>query len=540
MASAILVGAIVFAQIGSFRSLLGAMRGLESRRLNPDSADWPAGGPTWRDVYSAWDKVIQTHPDLRRHLAVQGLLRSVVQVQREGPDSSPDEDLIRRQDVAVDGDNLLARLAYAVLADMRSPASQPGGPSAAARYAAMRDVVSGRGAWRWSTLYNAGFTRAFTTVMQRYFTRPDVAVALARVYPHNRLDEHYSALPIIQRRVLALAGQLRGEGDEAAADACVGWMGDCLLGLIESEPDGGTRLLCAELLAGCVDPESDAAGDLRRLKADYHAHADAAPMDRVGGSGQPAVDPAAYRAAFRSLLAVCALALIAVGAGLACLMACAGAMMVPARGRGRGPESTDVEPRRSRPARVGVALAPSVVAVALVLAAFPDRGLPSQSWAVAIVGAMLAFGLLGSVATAVLRAPGGHSTIGRGIGSVLASVIPMIVFVVPPVTVTRLCGTIDTTIGTALLFGTALFLIGVAAMLISPASFRALGAAAALVCLVGSTSAFVCGQYHHALDKRYQSSVVEGRRDEMSARLGADWPDRYLGKARAALGVDLP
>ena len=239
----------------------------------------------WTDVERARDEALAAHPDRPAHFAIARLLELTAKV-GQGRRDPLEAVEAAKTDAAQDPQNFVGRLAQAVIVDQRAIVGTGvgGGPTAPMpldRFERMRAVVEAIPRARHATLYNAAFTAKWREVLQRYIRRPDMAVSLAVTIPAYPVTEHYTTLPLIQRWVTDLAAELRAEGRSEAADICIGWLGDLLLGLIDAEPDSGTRLLCADLLADALGRESAAAQSLVKLRDDLHASAVRAPIDKA-------------------------------------------------------------------------------------------------------------------------------------------------------------------------------------------------------------------------------------------------------------------
>ncbi|MCD4669280.1 MAG: hypothetical protein K8S14_02410, partial [Actinomycetia bacterium] len=324
---ATLVSAALLLQLTSPRSMLSVIRRVEGMALDVRNSHSSglSRGTTWDDLFRTRDTAIRRHPDMPEHFALASLLRLYAETQRGSWDSR--EAVEKARDDALQApDNLIARLVYADLKDRAHQvvASENGAGSAVlARFETFRAIVEGDRPVAHVTLFNAECTNIWFGVVQRYMQRrPDVAVSITPAVYHYRIAEHFEVLPVLVRRIATLAADLRASGHEDAANHCIRWIAQAGFGLIDADPDAGTRLLCSDVLLTVLDEESEAAQRLRDLRRDYHHHAEAAPVDLADQSFvlRPATIPETYDAALRLLLVAVIFALVAGGAGVMLLI----------------------------------------------------------------------------------------------------------------------------------------------------------------------------------------------------------------------------
>ncbi len=530
-ALALVAGAVFVMQLADPASMFGAMRRAElSRLLAADRFGATASrrGESWQDLIERRDSALRAHPVQEAHFALGRLLRVLAEVER-GERSPPEAAATARQLAALDGENLTSRLALAVVTDY--PDIEPDLRSPRERFAAMREIVRGAGPSRRATLYNAEFLRVWMDTLRPHFLRPDVAVALAVATPHYAVYDHFAALPILQRRLAVLEAALRADGDAAAAEACRRWVVELALGLVESEPDAATRLLCADLLARAFPDEGDAVGEAAlRLRRDYHQAADSAPADLTdqGSVLRRAMDPPAYRSALRRLVAAGGLLLVGLGGMATFLAAGLAALVAAALGRGGGAD-------RRVPLYVGPTLAfvPAMTPIVLVTAGLARFDVFSEMWSYA-AGAMLLAGggVLATAVAGLLARREGPGTSLRATVAVGLAVAALLLPAIPPPTITTWCRGLDLRglLWPALVLCPAL-LVAVGC-LVTPAGLRTIAAAATVVWCVNSLAGLGVYQLHRLADQRYQERAVSGRLDELAARLGPGWEDRYLQPAR--------
>jgi hypothetical protein len=259
---ATLASTILYVQLDDPGSMLGAIRRVEIVALIPAEGEATrslgAIDVTWDDVGAARDAAVGAHPDRAAHFALGRLIERLVDVHR-GRQGARQAAVLSRNELAADPDNLLARLVHAAIVDSQPAAGADEAPSAADRFETMRRIVEAEAPARRATLYNAEFTRSWHEVLRRYFRRPDVAVSLAASLPSYQIVDHYAALPVIRDGIVSLAVGLRAEGRPEQAETCIRWLGEAALGLIDADPDAGTRLLCTDILAGLADARAGGA-----------------------------------------------------------------------------------------------------------------------------------------------------------------------------------------------------------------------------------------------------------------------------------------
>jgi hypothetical protein len=134
-------------------------------------------------------------------------------------------------------------------------------------------------------------------------------------------SDHFRAFDLLRARMMQLREALIKEGHTGAADQCTAWLVLTFRGLMQSEHDSGTRLLCADMLSRVIDRQTDAAHALNRLKHDFHAHAERCPGDMTAQDKPPVTDPDGFRRALGWLIAAGALQAEALGAALTLLAA---------------------------------------------------------------------------------------------------------------------------------------------------------------------------------------------------------------------------
>ncbi|MFQ5424103.1 MAG: hypothetical protein ACE5F9_08990 [Phycisphaerae bacterium] len=532
-ALAVLVSAVLCAQWASPRSMLGAMRRIEYLQLASDAPGSPSD-PRWKDVAAARDAALRGHPKRAAHFAVAGLLRSVVDLGQRKPTTTQ---AVEAQ-AAVDPTNRVARLAHAVVADYGRAPAPP-----IERFDAMRRIVDAPPPATTATLYNAVFRQVWRDVLNRYFRRSDVAASLVDEIDHYEITDHYSALPVIRRTLVDLSRSLRAEGYATEANKCMRWLALTLVGLMRHESDGGTRLLCADLLARSLPDGSDAAAAMRRFRQTFHARAGTADMDLADQSFSPrrSVAPEAYHSAIRWLIASIVPAGLAAGAALLFVGAC---VAVVIRKLTRKPRPGAVEAGCGPLSACVIVLASAIAMTLLTLFQVDGRGVFSQAWGHVLLRGFVAFGALITILLAAFQSasPSRPRRYRLLIPAALAAGVAVLPMLSPP-WITHTCRGLDLalpSIGSLwLLTGALAAIVVIAVVLTRPDPGRVIATAAVVWC-VNSSLATVNYVVHHKADKQYQRASVAGHVDEVAARLGADWQDVYLKPVTDAFNIPGP
>lgn len=533
---------VVYAQLTGRRSMLSAIVKREYSQLVQNNTARQAV----RSQVGSWSDVMRSFESFRRgdsvggrHDAVFRLLQLLQPLGAGSRLSQSDVDTAGSY-LQADPDNLTSRLAFAAI-DLAVRNSQTGKTgSALGRYEAVQRVIEGVRPAEVATLYNDDLTRIAHKAIKPHVSRPDVALSLAesgRMGVPN--PGHYGAFAPIQKRLTNLASALRAAGHDAQADRCQRWVVQWLMGVIDSEPDASTRLLCADVCARTVRGHESVADDLRRMRDDYHKQSQAAPLDYADQSHfpQPCIAPAEYRSAFRWMALSWSLMLSAVGGFIVFVLSCIGAIGVRAMNRGK-PHSS-AEKRRPFLLVVIGALIPSMATGGLALIHVFDAGIPSMDWGVAaaaIVGATGALAAIALAAGAVISTVDNRRC--RRVTALLA-IATGLALLLPPLWITKSCRFLDSWIGAPLVIGVLVAVLLVVAARFSPARARTVAASAAAFWCVNVSATFLVLQIHRAADRRYQAAAINGRADEIGARLGPDWQDVYLASTRRMLRDEL-
>ncbi len=484
-----------------------------------------------------------------RRLAAARLLQLAIQANRDGPtDATAQASLLLTQDP----DNLVSRLACAVITDLGNQAATPA-PDPAARVATIRPIIAGSAPAIAATLHNNEIAAAWLAILEKNISRRDVAVNAVAYFDHVDIRNHFEALPILQRRLATLADDLDSAHRSADADFCRRSAAGMFLGLLRAELDFATRLLCAELLARTVEKsDPDSARAARRLRDDFHARAAEAPPDLTDPSRSPVALPQAYRLALGSLAFSGALALCALGSAGAIAAAPFAALGRLLRRKSAASLLGTASPRRSPRilALLSLLTAPVILAA---LAAFnvAADGIHAESWLLALMSALLAAGALLTVAQWSTTVPGCERSPAASAGSksrtaalcrspLLFAILAAAAVLFLPRQTTALLRSVDALVPTVLLLPCAIAALVVAFVTHSSKPLRAIIRTAALAWCVNMAAALLSLQVHRLLDRAYQHHVVAARMDELAVRLGDNWQADYLAVVLPAYDAPIP
>jgi hypothetical protein len=557
-ALAALASAVVFLWLFNPLSMLGAATRSEFETLGQRSARKTGGvllqeGLSWGDLIAAANTEFRNNPERAAQGAVSRLLhilRDVDRGYRIAPDALPDA----QAEAGADAGNLVARLAVATLVDIsNAPTTLPGevGPAAMKRYEAVGAVIEDGEPAAIATLHNDELTKTWYGVVKRFVKRPQVAASLAVCFPHDRTEVQFETLSVIQERLLGLAEELRKAGQNEEADRCIRWIAQLMIGLMKADMDAGTRLLCADLLARSLKDRPAVAEPLARMRQDFHAAASAAPIDICDQSFSqiPSVAPGEYRQAMGSLLFIGVLVAMGAGAAVAFVFSFVAAGM--ARLIRPAGAAIEGEAKLRRTVRMISSLIPSLILGGFFVGWFEKYGMFSELWGCVVAASLLAGGVICAVVSAgwmTERRGRDQSSVGppwptgtrRNLLPVIPGVLAALPVLLPPPVIAWLAREVElrVSIGWVLLPG--LCLLVAVAMVGSPARWRTIAVAAAMAWCVNLTAALLVLPYHQIADVRYQKAVVSGRFDEITARLGADWEDKYLKPVKDAFALDRP
>lgn len=521
-------------------SMVGAISRVEASRA------------AWEEIEDRFMQLLNSDADGSGRGAVAGLLNRVHAVAEGRADAGKSfDDSISY--VAADSTNLVSRIAYALLQDMKNEASTvaasgPAGGSADAmtRFLAMREIVEGASAVNRAAIYNASLFDAWRSSLDGYFARPDVAASLAmqtRYFMRGDLRIGcWTVLPLLSGRLMSLASELRAAGFAAEADACGRWVARCMLGVLRTERDAPTRLLAADLMArAAVSADAkvirDSAGRFRR---DFHLAADRASIDFCdqGYVSAKSVAPSEFRTAALLLIGSVSLALIGAGAAAAFLITIT---VLPFFAFWRWRQGTAIPhvhaaeqaPRKSNRMDGLIAVALSMVASGILTYRLATDRFYSES-----IGIYLAILLTGAGSAIALAVGSLH---GKGRMLTAMPTVAFILLLLLPVSVhawsSRVLGL---TLGSEFVALTIVVGLVATAAILAGIPLRSIARGSATVWLVGMVLANVVFLAHGAADRKYSTAAAAGYLDEVAARLGADWEQTYFKEAIERYDVTAP
>ncbi len=525
-ALAIMAGAVVFSRLADDGSMLSAIRRVEQLRIDESQRS---------EIERARDAAIRRVPDRDAYFATRDLLNLLSDAASGTLDWQTGVQKAE-EDVAKDADNLVARLAYAVLLDMYKVEWTSGSVTPQQRAQGIRQVADTTPPAAASTFHHVGLLQAWNGVLGDFYERPDVAASSG-----SRLWNHETLL-LVCGHVLELRSLLSERGATKDAGACRRWLVECLGGLMLSETDAETRLLCADLIARTAGAESNVGRDMLAMRRAYREAALSAPIDLCDQAFTPSrsVAPVEYRRAMWLLAACLCAAAVAVG-GMVCLLAVGIAAPTVVRFARRRRLPLPV----ARPwwARLTLAIAPAGLGVAAVAVQVDRHGLFAANWGVLLGVVMVSLGILTTIllASFCTSPPPTHKKDGasdrvessRRLGPLVPYIV-MAMFVaiplLPPTFLTRVYRNLDLTVGGLWVVMPIAAVLILVAKRWAPARLGTLAATAALVsCLYACLAVGLC-LWHSAADEDYQQAAVRGHADEVAARLGADWQSKYLAE----------
>jgi len=540
MALALVAGAIFLAQALSPASFLSAYRQVEFGRFLDAERSKSQGQTNWEDLQRAVAGRLNGTDLLKRRKALADLFDDVMMVDRSASSVTMSGDELLNHNP--DRDNLVARLCAAVIEDAHRSAAASGPAESAAlvdRFNRVAALVDQSTPVARIMTHNDELSAVREDVLSVYLSRPDVLATWDWEDHFLSIHRHLTAIQTISRRLNGLATSLEFAGLSTEARRCRGWIRRMLWGLLTTEREPTTRLLCADLLATQVDVSTKSRDNLRRLVDDYVAQASAAPVDRADIQGRNvAVMPDQYRTVLNRLAAALSAALAGAGAWLAALI-CLLAALVTRRSRAIVEHGVLGEPTEIRPTvnwlhatMTGLAISVACMGLRLYVS---GRGI-SENWAFVSVIVSMAIGFV----VPVLFPPQYWDRLARTVvAMVLALGLFGAVFATP------------TTIGWALrgaLFRShPLIVVAViahlfcfASLFISTAAWRRKANWAAITSLVWLGLGLVGYQLHRVADDAYLARVAEARADEFASRLGSGWQDRYLADVKKTILEDRP
>lgn len=509
-------------------SFLSAVRGVEVSAISR---------ATWDKIYDEYRSRLSTDPVVRTHDSVSRLLSLLIEVER-GWRTAAEALPAAALPLDVDRDNLVSRLTYAVLEDHQvAPAGGATRPPMD-RFAAIKRIVVGEHPATVARLYNEEFTQAWHEVLKKYSKRADVAASLATSLDHYQIVDQYAALPMLQQRLTQIAAELRAQGHSTEADTCIRWIGQTLLGLIESEKDAGTRLLCVELLQAMNGPDPQLGADLAGLRDTYHTRASAAPIDPTHSFRPPVTDRHLFRRTWNLFIAAITVFITSIGALIALVIAGVALAVRSIAGKKNVPTPIPDPQSILGPAVRGAACA-ALMAMACVRAS--SDGAYSVAWAALLSWAIIVWSALTVALVMSSGSTSGRTPQSRRLGMIaLAMLAIWILAAWDPASLALFLRRVDLATGNFTIVLVALGMVAFATLFLVLKDWRALARSAAIVWMATALSALAVLQFHRIQDDRWMNHAAQARLDEFPARLGPDWQDQYLKSARTAYDMNKP
>lgn len=543
-ALALVASAVFFVKLTSPKGVVGAFTGQDLARF---AANEKAGTPpNWKSIYQEYDAALKSMPSLHAHAAIRRLLYLVLQVDRGHIDitaaSAEIESLAQ-----YDPNNLVMRAALAVLRDQAhrpTTTASFDGEASLARYKVVESSFRGQGPAAFSTLHNKELTAAWFEILAKHFSRRDVAVAWA-LYPdleNGQVIDHFAALPIIQRRLLDLAQDLDRNGHHADARQCRRWVVQMGLGVLKSETDSGTRLLCADLVSNALEDNPTGAKAMRQLKADFLTVAESAPVELVDPARTPAVDPTGMRAIVKRLIVTLVFAAMAAGSaialGAATVLAPVAAVIRRRSGDGETLPKPALDGRRVL-WRIVLTLGIPVLASFYLGGQVASAGIYSEAWMIAVLASLAAIGgqtVVLNVLAIIIPSSNTQEANAKGRVGIadwiwlgLGVVFPACFVLFPAPPIAACLRSIDKILPSPIALGMLFALMLLISLWRLRAGLRSVARVASLTWLLCTMAAWMAlwNLAAHS-GSAYQDVVASRRLDEVAARLGDNWQAKYL------------
>lgn len=554
-ALALVASAVFFARLTAPGSFLGAVAGIELAQLAAnDRLGAAARGPSWRSLGSRHLENCRRLPTWKQHLALGDMLDALVAIERGRRDPAMAA-RIATEAVAADPENLVARLACGVILD-GSMATTEAAESVGARFLALQRIVEGSAPAATSTLHNHQIDASWFDTLASGLRRADTAMALARFADHYEITQHYAALPMIERRISGLADALSEAGRAEDSKLCRSWLVRMLVGVMEDEPDAGTQLLCADLLARTLeDTRPELAVPLRQLRGAYHVHAAAAPTDLGDPSRSPVLDASGYRVILAALVVTLVFAACALGAGLllgaAIVMLPISAMArVLATRRGR-PSQTEpaMHSRRALFRILLCLLGPALVSIILA-ARITSDSVFSEYWLYVVflctgfAGAMFVMLQTMDASRTAASAPPSKDAqrMLRSPWAVVAIIaaLPLLAIAAPPSLTANLARWFDLQVPFLSVLLIAFPLLAIICVWRLRARLRMMLLLASVSWALNILVAWVALGFLLGADEGASLKAAYSRRHELNHRLGSNWQQKYLDPVKSAYDITTP
>lgn len=505
--------AVFFWQMLRDTSFLSAITGIETRRLRSSN------------IFAEFDAKFAAQSCANRHRVVKGLLGAVIDIDR-GKLTAPSILQLARQVEANDAENAVSRLALAYIAE-----ASIRDRSVSERFEAIRQVMEAQPPAASSRIYKRERMQTWLETLGAHIQRADVRANLTQEMDLDRdVHEHNAALPIICRRLAELCGS-NSDLSQANRDKCRLWLLAALTELMDSEPDSGTRLLCAELVSRVLDSDTSAHNQTESLVSSFKTDACAARPELTDMMRAPTPCQRSYRRVVDSFAAGLSMGLAGIGSAICWLIL--GALGRMTGGGSFASNNVNGKP----PSLLALAGLPTMIAATILLQLSRD-GPFSESWI--LLAAIVS--MLGGIFSPIVLS----FTFGRVSAlawqrrylfhfSVCLAVVAALAIApsYPSWWAKRLGGTLNFGIVLAVimtvLIAVSVMTAGVSMRRIASSAMRSW---AVLMCL--SVMILAVHQYW---DGEYLSGITAARMDEVTARLGPDWKERYLTEAEKAVGM---
>jgi len=509
-ALALVASVVFFWQILRETGFLSAISGAETRAIRS------------ANVFADFDAKFSAQPVANKHRAVKGLLGAVVDVDR-GKLNAGGIVQVAREVAGSDSENRVSRLALAYIVDS-SMRDRP----LTERFEAIRQIMEAQPPAAVSRIYKRERQRTWYETLAPHIKRADVRVNLTGEMDLDRdVHEHFAALPVISSRLAEFFGP-KSQLAEPDRAKCRDWLVRTLIELIQSEPDSGTRLLCAELASKAFEANSPTSNRIGSLVSSFKVAAVAARPDLTDMMRAPTPCPAAYRKTIDSFAAGMSIGLAGLGSAICCLGLALLSLIA-----GSAPKSAE-EQTRSVFASTGLAI---IIATTIVFR-FSLDGPFSEIWVLLAATVSMMAGVLTPIVLSISFNRGGQVILPRRRLIHLAVCLLAVLMLSIPPSYPSWWGK---KLGGTLMFGIILTSIFTALIVISVKTSRvsmkgiarsALRSWAVLICL-----SVVILAVHQYWDNEYLSGITAARMDEVSARLGPDWENHFLADAKKAVGM---
>ncbi|GMU34527.1 MAG: hypothetical protein HS101_03690 [Planctomycetia bacterium] len=550
-ALALVVSAVFFAQLVNPAGFLAAITQADMARLERNQDAGVA--PNWDTLFASLREELRRQPTSRRHEAVARLIAKLIDVERGKADAataSTEADAL----LAEDADNLLSRVACAAIGDEAAAATTRDAvaikaDALIARFQTMEKVFVGERPARESRLYNKEYDEAWFAILRKGVSRLDVASNLAKYIRHYEIREHYAALPMIQRRLGTLADELDAAGHSDEARRVRRWLVQLFVGLMRSEPDAGTRLLCADMLGRTLaGSEPQLAERMAALRREYHAAADAAPVNLTDPARSPSSVPSQYRDVAKFAAMAMFFAVAGLGASVILLFAASTALVARiwktvSRGRtGDGPSRSQLTMRNWTVRwALTIALFAALTCVLIVLSPMRDAAMYSEGWGYHALACALATGsmiVILRAAFTTVRPERAREDRARSIAACCLAVIPIALIVLPPKWLAWSIRWVDLWVPSIILLSLFLFVVVSAAYRVVHVPARWMAASAVATWMIAMVFAYPTLLAHEYADWMIQHAQRNLLEDEFGFRMGDYWESRFL--TDIAKAYDIP